>query len=39
MGQHVNLFTAWLGEPLKTDVELQSPANLQTAMSLARAYE
>lgn len=35
----MNLFTAWLGEPLKTDVELQSPANLQTTMSLARAYE
>lgn len=35
----MNLFTAGLGEPLKTDVELQYPANLQTDMSLARAYE
>lgn len=36
--QHVNLFTAGLGEPLRTDVELQTPTNLQQAMSLARAY-
>ena len=37
--QQVNMFTAGLGEPLRTDVELQAPTNLQTAMSLARAYE
>jgi hypothetical protein len=39
MAQQVNMFTAGLGEPLQTDVELQSPTQLQTAMSLARAYE
>lgn len=39
MRQQINFFTAGLGEPLKTDVELQAPINLQTAMSLARAYE
>jgi hypothetical protein len=39
MPQQVNMFTAGLGEPLRTDVELQSPTQLQTAMSLARAYE
>ncbi|WVZ92138.1 hypothetical protein U9M48_038225 [Paspalum notatum var. saurae] len=38
--QHqVDLFTAGLGQPLASDVELQRPSNLQTAMSLARAYE
>jgi hypothetical protein len=37
--QQVNMFTAGLGEPLHTDVELVSPSNLQTAMSLTRAYE
>ena len=37
--QQVQLFTAGLRNPLKTDVELQNPSNLQTAMSLARAYE
>jgi hypothetical protein len=37
--QQVNLYTAGLGEPLRTDVELQAPTHLQTAMSLARAYE
>jgi len=37
--QQINLFTAGLGQPLRTDVELQAPTNLQTAMSLARAYE
>ena len=30
---------AGLGQPLASDVEMQWPANLQTAMSLARAYE
>jgi hypothetical protein len=38
--QHqIDLFTAGLGQPLVLDVEMQRPANLQTAMSLARAYE
>jgi hypothetical protein len=37
--QQVNMFTAGLGEPLQTDVELQTPTTLQYAMSLARAYE
>ena len=38
--QHqMNMFTAGLGEPLTSDVELQKPADLQTAMSLARAFE
>jgi hypothetical protein len=38
--QHqIDLFTSGLGQPLASDVELQRPANLQTAMSLARAYE
>lgn len=39
ISQQIDMFTAGLGEPLKTDVELHSPANLQKAMSLARAYE
>jgi hypothetical protein len=39
MAQQVNMFAAGLGEPLRTDVELQSLTQLQTAMSLARAYE
>jgi hypothetical protein len=39
MAQQVNMFTAGLGEPLQTDVKLQSLTQLQTAMSLARAYE
>lgn len=37
--QQVQLFTVGLDNPLKTDVELQHMANLQTAMSLCRAYE
>lgn len=37
--QQVQLFTSGLLKPLRTDVELQNPTNLQTAMSLARAYE
>lgn len=37
--QQVQLFTAGLRNPLKIDVELQNPSNLQTAMSLAHAYE
>lgn len=35
----MQLFTAGLLNPLRTDVELQNPSNLQTAMSLARVYE
>jgi hypothetical protein len=34
-----NMFTAGLGQPLRTDVELHAPIDLQTAMRLARAYE
>lgn len=37
--QRVQFFTAELLNPLRTDVELQNPSNLQIAMSLARAYE
>jgi len=37
--QQVQLFTGGLPNPLRTDVELQAPADLQRAMSLARAYE
>jgi hypothetical protein len=35
----MNLFTAGLGEPMTSDVEMQRPADLQVAMSLARAFE
>ena len=35
----IDLYTGGLGQPLAHDVELQHPANLQPAMSLARAYE
>jgi hypothetical protein len=35
----MNLFTAGLGEPMTSDVEMQQPANLQFTMSLARAFE
>lgn len=38
--QHqIDLFTAGLGQPLASDVELQKLANLQVAMSLARSHE
>lgn len=37
--QQVNIFTAGLLEPLKTDVELLNPQDMETAMSLARSYE
>lgn len=37
--KQVQLFTTGLMKPLRTDVELQNPTNLQTAMSLAKAYE
>ena len=33
------MYTAGLGEPLRTDVELQTPETLQRAMHLARVYE
>lgn len=35
----IYLFIAGLGDPIKSDVELQRPHSLQTAMSLARAFE
>jgi hypothetical protein len=35
----MNLFTPGLGEPMTSDVEMQRPADLQAAMSLARAFE
>jgi hypothetical protein len=37
--QQTQMFTAGLGEPLRTDVELAAPTDLQAAMRLARAYE
>lgn len=37
--QQIQLFTAGLGQPLQTDVELQAPQSLESAMSLACAYE
>uniref|UniRef100_A0A0A9A0C4 Retrotransposon gag domain-containing protein n=1 Tax=Arundo donax TaxID=35708 RepID=A0A0A9A0C4_ARUDO len=35
--QQVNIYTASLKEPLKTDVELQEPKDPESTMSLARA--
>jgi hypothetical protein len=35
----MNLFTAELGEPMTSDVEMQRPNDLQAMMSLARAFE
>jgi hypothetical protein len=35
----MNLFTTDLGEPMTSDVEMQRPDDLQSAMSLARAFE
>jgi hypothetical protein len=35
----VDIFTASLHNPLKTDVELEHPETLEEAMALARAYE
>jgi ferredoxin len=35
----VDIFTAGLGNPLKTNVELEHPATLEDAMALARTYE
>ena len=37
--QQSNMYTTGLGEPLRTDVELQTPETLQRAMHLARVYE
>jgi hypothetical protein len=37
--QQVQLFTGGLPDPIRTDVELQGPTNLQRAMGLACAYE
>ena len=37
--QQVNIYTAGLLEPLKTEVELARPKDMEEAMSLARAYE
>jgi hypothetical protein len=36
--QQITIFTAGLGEPLTTDVELDAPKTLQDAAALARAY-
>jgi hypothetical protein len=35
----VDIFTAGLGNPLKTDVELEHPATLEDPMALARTYK
>jgi hypothetical protein len=35
----VAIFTAGLGEPLQTDIELQRPNTLEDAMGLAHAYK
>jgi hypothetical protein len=35
----MNLFTAGLGEPLTSDVEMQRPNDLQVVISLAKAFE
>jgi hypothetical protein len=37
--QQIDIFTAGLRNPLKTDVELEQPATLDDAMALTRAYE
>jgi hypothetical protein len=37
--QQIDIFTAGLRNPLKTEVELEQPATLDDAMALARAYE
>ena len=37
--QQVQLYMGGLPDPIRTDVELQMPADLQRAMMLARAYE
>jgi hypothetical protein len=35
----IHIFTAGLGNPLRTDVELEHPATLDDVMALARIYE
>jgi hypothetical protein len=35
----MKLFTAGLGEPMTSDVEMQCPDDLQFAMSLVRKFE
>jgi hypothetical protein len=35
----MSLFTAGLGEPMTSDVEMQKPNDLQAVMSLTRAFE
>jgi hypothetical protein len=35
----IDIFTAGLHNPLKTDIELEQPATLEEAMALAHAYE
>jgi hypothetical protein len=37
--QQIDIFTAGLRNPLKTDVEFEQPATLDDGMALARAYE
>jgi hypothetical protein len=37
--QQRQMFTAGLGEPMRSDVKLAAPIDLQVAMRLARAYE
>lgn len=37
--QQVNIYTVGLVEPLKTDVELQNPYDMEMEMSLAQTYE
>jgi hypothetical protein len=37
--QQIDIFTAGLRNPLKTDVELEHLENLEDAMALVRAYE
>jgi hypothetical protein len=37
--QQVNIYTAKLLEPLKTDIKLLDPQDMETAMLLAQAYE
>jgi hypothetical protein len=37
--QQTQVFTAGLGDPLRTDIELRQPMTLEGAMYLTRAYE
>jgi hypothetical protein len=36
--QQITIFTAGLGEPLKTDVEFDAPKTLEDVVALAHAY-